>query len=494
MIANQSNYPDKNHKSIAVIKSSHWKNARPNHLPAKIPLSEQQQKYPLVSIHESEYESREHPSSSGTSSTQVHQSNVQYKSTRIPTTTTVRNFNQISKAPTNLWNGIYEKHLLNQTKFDRTVDDKWTNKCASNGISNGMMRKNWETNGVSNIQLSESNFNNNSCQNELRPTTSTFRTYEPNPVAQFALMRRHIDPQLTIAEPCMIKKGAKIRMTNRPTNLSAEHQQQQQQQQSHAVNNFHKQINNFDPNGISTAGTGKVLLTEMKANKNASNDLHLGLSTPPVSNVQSAGGVGHEQRHRFYAYSSETQIPSEMGFMYVQPGVIEKNLFCAPLPLLYNGHNKQIKNEINDADCHMYKNVGVLTQAYNRISGNICLERGQRGQRGQPVGGNHLEDSSVPVQAFGNVVGTATATKMASLSVVSAVNAKVSCNTFENAITSSTVAPASVAVTSGGGGGGESTLATNCEYTSNSKINIMLETAQAMAAAAYFARLVLFTQ
>lgn len=42
----------------------------------------------------------------------------------------------------------------------------------------------------------------------------------------------------------------------------------------------------------------------------------------------------------------------------------------------------------------------------------------------------------------------------------------------------------------GGGGAGLKTAAKNFEYTNNSKINFMLETAQAVAAAAYFARFV----
>ena len=473
MITNQNNYPDKNHKSAAVasgavvtamIKSPLRKTTRPNQLQAAPTTSQPLQKYPLVSIREYEGDLREHRE-------QVRQSNVQYKQSRIPTTTmatttatsttTTRNFNQISQAPTNLWHGIYEKHLLNQTKFERIVDDKWANKCATNG------RKNRES-GVSNTQPTKTNFNNNLCQNELRmvASMSPLPLLRPDSHSQFALMRRHIDPQLTIAaEPCMAKKSVKFRLTNHSPIPSMAEQQ-----------HFHKQINFFDANG-GASSTGKMLPEQIN-NKSAPNDLHHGLSTTTTTKAANVCIQAAEQRHRPYAYSSETQIPSEMGFVYVQPGVIEKNTVFCPPPL--NGHNKQIKSEINDADCQLYKNtggVGVLNQPYNRISGNICLERGQRGQ---PIGGshNHREDSS-SVPAFGSKTA-----KMASLSVVSGVNAKVACNTtFVNAITTALSAS----------GDGESTPATNSEYTSN-RINIMLETAQAMAAAAYFARLVVLTQ
>lgn len=474
MITNQNNYPDKNHKSAAVasaavvtamIKSPLRKTTRPVQLQAAPTSSQPLQKYPLVSIREYEGDSREHRE-------QVRQSNVQYKQSRIPTTTmatattsttTTRNFNQISQAPTNLWHGIYEKHLLNQTKFERIADDKWANKCASNG------RKNRES-GVGNTQPSETNFNNNLCQNELRmvASMSPLPLLRPESHTQFALMRRHIDPQSTIAgEPCMAKKSVKFRLTNRsPIPSTAEHQ------------HFHKQINFFDANGCASS-TAKMLPEQI--NKSAANDLHHGLTTTTTTAATATNvcmQAAEQRHHRPYAYSSETQIPSEMGFVYVQPGVIEKNKVFCPPPL--NGHSKQIKSEINDADCQLYRNtggVGARNQPYNRISGNICLERGQRGQ---PVGGshNHREDcSSAPAIA-------GTTAKTASLSVVSGVNAKVACNTtFVNAITTALSAS----------GDGESTPATNSEYTSN-RINIMLETAQAMAAAAYFARLVVLTQ
>lgn len=498
MITNQNNNLDKNHKSIAMIKSPpHRKNARPIHLQSIVqqPTSEVFRKQLHVTFREGDVggggggggDSRGHRESA--TSQVPPSSNTHCKQSRIPTTTTTtRNFNQISKAPTNLWNEIYEKHLLNQTKFEHgiTVDDKWTNKCASNG------RKKQRDSGVSNTQPTETNFNNNLCQNELRPAlalaptsaalTPALVSYESN--VPFALLRRHIDPELTFAEAHPTKKNAKIRLTNRPPIPYNE------------PHHFHKQINNFASNGCVTASGRKPFFAPLEKVAVTSNDLHLlpqqQTMFTPAANVRHFGP---------YAYSSGIQIPNEMGIVYMQPSIIEKNLFYQHhqlqqqhhhqqqqhlTQLQYNGHNKQIKSEINDpADCQLHsKNTGVLNQAYNRISGNICLERGQ------PVGGNHREDSSVG-PAFSNgvtastVPATATATaKMASLSVVSAANAsKVQCNTFENAITTSTSLS-----------GGESTLPTNSDCTTNSKINIMLETAQAMAAAAYFARLVSYTQ
>lgn len=450
MITNQNNYLDKNHKS--VIKPPQRKSVRWNHLQLEQTAPVHQQKSPLVSsnAHGCDGEAREYRE---VPSAQIQPPSVQCKQSRIPTTTATRNFNQISRAPTNLWNGIYEKHLLNQTKFDQTVDDKWANKCASNE------RKNSRSSGVSNIQPPETNFNNNLCQNELRTVLVPVPNNGCQINSQYALLHQYIDPQLTFAEAYTPKKSAKIRLTNRPPPSPP----------TTSDPYFHKQINTFDSNG-GAASMGKFL-SEM-ANKNAASNFHLGPQTIllQASNVRASP----------YKYSNETQIPSEMGFVYVQPSIIEKQKRFCPLPL-YNGHNKQIKNEINDVDCQLYKNTGVLNQAYNRISGNICLERGQRIQ---PVGGNHYEDSSAAATATATLTTPSScATKTASLSVVSAVQEKVANNnTFENAITASMPAP-----------GGESTLATNSEYTSNnSKINIMLETAQAMAAAAYFARLVLF--
>lgn len=585
MISNQNNYLDKNHQSIAMTKTPYRKNGRQMRMQSNVgvqqalssELRKQHRTVTFCGVDDVEHSRGHHeiaqmpptaPAPSTATSTSSPSSNVQCKQSRIPmstmmttTPTSTRNFNQILKVPpqttsdsaftsnnttsttsttTNLWHEIYERHLLNQTKFERiqcTVDDKWANKSVSNVVRKTHSQRETAL-GVNGVLPPEIKFNNNNLYrpNEVQQAILAISraaqqsNYESH-ITPFALLRRQqlqqqqhqqqqlhlIDPQMTFAESNLLapqKRNVKLRLANRSSIVTTE-----------SANQLHKQIKYFEPNGL---GAASALFTpsdgKTVSNKNAvafSNDLHL-FPPPQQHQQQQQTNV----RYQPYAYSSDwPQISNEMGIVYMQsPSIIEKkqHFYQQQQPKLhqpsfipYNGHGKQTKGENNNditttADCQLYKSngAGALNQAYNRISGNICLERGQ------PVGGNHREEDSsaqgshavfngigsgaLPILATTTTATTtaaattiastalASSAKSASLSVVSAVNAKAQCSTFENAITAS----------SGGGGGGtvgDSTLATNSEYTTNSKINIMLETAQAMAAAAHFARLVHYT-
>lgn len=308
----------------------------------------------------------------------------QYPPSRIPTLT--QNFNQISKTATTLWNGIYERHLLNQTKFECNPDEILANNKRIQQIPN--IRHN-NASGVNNTIIPRSdanfNFNNHLHQNEMLQT----------PAAKV----KNREQNLTEIGNATMTKIIRNRLLNQVKNSSGI--------EDAIIRNFHENPNDEQHYLISH-------------DKNPNKFLN------------------------FNATKNELQIPSEMHFMCKPSNIIEMN-----------GHNKQFNRKMRTTSCHMYKTNGIVSQANNFSGiGNVHLERGQ------PVGGNHCEDSATTN----------------TLSVISAVNAKIGCNTFTNAITTS---------------GGESTSATNSEYTAQSKINLMLETAQAMAAAAYFARLVM---
>lgn len=118
----------------------------------------------------------------------------------------------------------------------------------------------------------------------------------------------------------------------------------------------------------------------------------------------------------------------------VQPSIIENNVFydCTSD---YGPHHKTFGNKIVSSQSGVGSSVGIgVTRDTNKI---VSV-------RGEPVGGNFYVEEK-PANGL------------------SAVLTK---DDYESVAT------------------------TNCEYTNSSKINIMLETAQAMAAAAYFARLV----
>lgn len=180
----------------------------------------------------------------------------------------------------------------------------------------------------------------------------------------------------------------------------------------------------------------------------------------------------HESRNA-QAITTENELKLANGLatvMYAQPSVIETTV---------NVHNKQFAGKIcNKTSALLLRpSISTTNEKSNRI---VALERGQ------PVGGNFtpnaMRPQASPAPSTANTART-------SLSVLSAVNAKVGCNTFKNAITG-LGDHCDVGGGHGGGGSGESTLPTTTEYSAQSKINLMLETAQAMAAAAYFARFV----
>lgn len=395
---------------------------------------------------------------------QQHQQQQQqqyHHQSRIPTMT--HNFNQISKTATNLLHDIYEKHLLNQTKFDCTNDDVSTAKYIA-------ARKN-STSGAIAIERSETDFkfnNHNLYRNEMQ--TALLTPAKGNHL-NVTFQHQSTDQSMTTMhfEKITANKNARVRFVNRNAAIIS---------------------NEVIVNGKGKIGCDSDSVTDVqikKLHENSNKTIGDNFCLPPSIQQQQQQQLLLMQQQKQYELSKK-YAPSrnssyadggEMSFMHVQPNIVEKNHFYeSPI---YNGYgNKQhINSKISLDDCHFYRsNYANASKSFTKIVGDSVAASYL--ERGQPVGGNFCEDTSTkqktPTTLLTTTPAAAGAAIPSPLAVISAVNAKACSNTFTtNAITTS---------------GGVSTLATNCEYTSNSKINIMFETAQAMAAAGYFARLV----
>lgn len=82
---------------------------------------------------------------------------------KIPT---VQNFNQISKTATNLLNDIYEKHLLNQTKFENVNIMNLYGMTTAASVENNFTRGTRRNGGNSCIQNLNVEMNSNSTQHQ----------------------------------------------------------------------------------------------------------------------------------------------------------------------------------------------------------------------------------------------------------------------------------------------------------------------------------------
>lgn len=305
---------------------------------------------------------------------------------RIPTA--MHHSNQImanASSASVLWNGIYERHLLNQTKFNCTADDLSANQ-------------------------------------HVRPTGI-------DGVADRPTARPSRNEWHTQANKCRLASA---------WSGAAESRLPRKRLLSHATNAAD------NSNSPATKPTDPH---------------HFHESRPPHGHINAnAIGLG----------PTMANAPSLV--MCAQPSV--------PAPTV-TGHSARL---FNGKMCGNRLSAPAMRSthgdAWSGVSGASDTSKRPPLERGQPVGGNFTASAQRPPPAQPRNANTATAT----LSVLSAVNAKVGgCD---------------VLASGGGGGrtgasdGGESTLATAADHSAQSKINLMLETAQAMAAAAYFARFV----
>lgn len=301
---------------------------------------------------------------------------------RIPTA--MHHSNQITANASSasvLWNGIYERHLLNQTKFNCTADDLSANQhVRPTGID-----------GVTDRPTA-------------RPSRNEWHTQ--------ATKCRLPGAWSGAAESRLPRKRLLSHATNAADNSNSAATKPTDQHHFHESRPPHGHIN--------------------------ANAIGLGLKAADASSLA----------------------------MCAQPSVPEPTV---------TGPGRQFNGKMGGNRLSAPAMRSTHGDGWSGVSGASDTSKRPPLERGQPVGGNFAASAQRPPPAQPRNANTATAT----LSVVSAVNAKVGgCNVLASG------------GRTGLGDGGESTLATAADHSAQSKINLMLETAQAMAAAAYFARFV----
>lgn len=355
--------------------------------------------------------------------------------TRIPTMT--QNFNEISKTATNLLNDIYERHLLSQTTFE-SASASASPVVATTVQSSGS--------ATSTHQQQSSNAVALKCAlatNENRPSESDFNF-------------NNLCYQQTTAAPNQRPKNAltlKL-IANKVSNKS-----KMPKHVTNAKSNAPGECRRTTSNSVTEKDKENV-------NETCENGINNGVSSTPVT------ATHHQVLTRRYG-SDKVQHPRKFSMTYMMPNhsqdtnaaststaaighhesaqkssgngmatIIENNTFYEASD--YVGHRKQFtRNDI--------VGVGIKTKMTESKTSAAT------GKRGEPVGGNFY----------------VTATAASPLAVISTIDAKPPPTEAKPSLNK-----------------GEKSSSANAEFANNSKINIMLETAQAMAAAAYFARFV----
>lgn len=308
---------------------------------------------------------------------------------RIPSSTTTPtqpitsqptpNFNQISKTATNLLNDIYEKHLLNQTRFENA---NAINKQTAGG-GGGF--------GAGHVGATEADFNLNGLTHQQH----------------LQLQHQH-------------------------------HHQQQHQLRQQSVAGEQNKIPNvsYVPRLMGANGATLTAGTELMIKNNQRQRVPRKISESVALKIQKS--LCEKQ-----SAAAMMGVVGGGGMLAVRkqpPGGNEVNLFEP-------SYVHRTKTDVNLVYGGYEHSAAIQSKQYIQgLSGGSCDANGKISVRAEPVGGNNFYQDN--------------------LCEYSSIGGKAALATNGGAITTN-----------------------NYEHR-NSKINIMLETAQAMAAAAYFARFV----
>lgn len=388
------------------------------------PISVQQS---LSPSHQQQKEQQQQPFPVASSSSSTHQPN-----TRIPSMT--QNFNQISKTATNLLNDIYEKHLLSQTTFE--------NVNAMNGFCvKGMAGKNGGCgNGVSAMMAARATDRPTPMKHGLGrvsggATIVQHRSMRPEQDFNFNNLCHQESPSLaptavaaTTVGQRATNHGQQIPPTATIVSANAAIVNQPKASFAHSKSPKAPRIvlrNVADGGGAATANVASC------------SGSHATTAFPVAATTISVSGAKHQAPTKAMVATDSkgnaiTTVyaacadGNSFDVNYTHPaGRRETNVF-------YDSSDYGIRKQLNKAN-------GDSHSGYN---GKISV-------RGEPVGGNFYDESH----------GVKGDVSLATAVIVADGNRRTD------------------------------TAATNkYECGSNNKINIMLETAQAMAAAAYFAR------